>query len=247
MKDSERGDEYEKIFQEKLVYLKDLNSRSVDTWNLEAEKDGVKIYSIYDDKTGLKIIRAQTVFKAPALTMVEVAEEIDPILEWDKTLDSIRALYRSKDYNVIHMIIKKIPFTVQREAIVIAKFMYDDDGTIYGVGTSLDEHPDVEDTIYRVRASASLIGWVLKPDPVDPEKTELTYILNIDPKGWIPKTAFNWFAYTQGYNVKPFAEYVEARYQKDKLKSGGAKNQEKPRIVAKQKLDEEILSPTGKL
>jgi len=253
MQDSETEKLHQKLLEEKFVYLKELNSKPLDAWRPEAEQDGIKVHSILDEKTGLKIIRAHTFFKAPAEVMVEVASEIEVILEWDKTLETVRALRRSKDnktdYYIIYMITKKIPFIVQREAIILARFFYDDDGTIYGVGTSIDQHPEIEDSIYRVRAAAYLIGWVMKPDPADPERTELTYILNIDPKGWIPKPAFNWFVHNQGFNVKPFAEYVENRHKKNKLKAGGKKG-EKPRLkqpIERQKDEEEILSPAGKL
>ena len=158
------------------------------------------------------------------------------------------------------MLTKKIPFIVQRESIVIARFIYDADGTIYGIGASIKDYAGVEESVY-VRAEAYLIGWTLKPDPNDPEKTELTYILNIDPKGWIPKPAFNWFVHNQGFNVKPFAEYVEARYKKNplkyKTKAGTGvrvgveeKKEEKPRLkqpLEQRKEEQELLSPTGKL
>jgi len=221
MSDSNEKEKYEEILRNKLEEFKQFYNGN-HNWVLEAERDGVKIHSIYDKKTGLKIIRSQGVFKAPPRKVVEVAEEVDVVLEWDKTLEDIKALHRSNEYYIMHTIVKKIPFTVQREAILLARFFHEPDGIIHGVSTSLDSHPEVEDTIYRVRAKANLIGWVLKPVPKDPEQTDFTLILHVDPKGWIPKPAFNWFAYNQGFNVKPFGEYVEKRYLQEKM--------EKPKI-----------------
>jgi len=209
---------FEKILREKLEFLKQFNNQE-HPWALEAERDGVKVYSIYDQETGLKIIRSQGIFNAPPRKVVEVAEEIDVVLEWDKTLESIRALHRSKEYYILHTVVKKLPLVVQREAIILARFFNEPDGIIYGVSTSLDSHPDVEDSIYKVRAKVHTIGWVLKPVPNDCEKTDFTLILHVDPKGWIPKPAFNWFAHNQGFNVKPFGEYVEKRYLQEKMQN----------------------------
>ena len=221
MQQSESLRKYDPLLEEKLVFLKQVYPLdSNNNWTLDVEKDNLTIHSKYHQETGLKIIRAQTVINAPADKIIAVSKEVTTSLEWDKTLENCDQLYYKDGYHVLHALVKKTPLVVQREVVILAKFYYENDGTIYNVATSID-FPGIEESIYKVRAQIHLIGWVLLPDPSDPNKTNYTFIMHVDPSGWVPKTLINWFSFTQGYNVRVFGDYVEGRFKKDAVKKEG--------------------------
>ena len=218
MQQPESLKKYDPLLEERLVFLKQIYPLdSNNKWSLEVEEDNLTVHSQYDQESGLKLIRAQTVINAPASKIIEVAKEVTVSLEWDKTLEDCKQLYEKDGYHVLYALVKKTPLVVQREVVILAKFFYENDGSVYNVATSID-FPGIEESIYKVRAKAHLVGWVLLPDPNDPNKTNYTLILHVDPLGWVPKAIINYFSSTQGYNVRTFGDYVEGRFKKDAVK-----------------------------
>lgn len=213
MQSSQVEADYLKLLEEKRQYLLKIYPLGwKNLWEKEASNKDVVIHSQIDKKTGLKIIRATTRIRAPKEKIIEVVEDVAVILEWDKTMDDARIIHKTDDYYVLYTLIKKVPLIDQRESVFLGKFYHEEDGTILGVGTSID-HPDVPKKDDKVRATAYLVGWVLKPDPNDPNVTDYTLILHINPQGWIPSTVFNWFAHSQGFGVKPFGDFVEKKWK----------------------------------
>ena len=209
---------YDALIDERFAFLKQTYPLdSTNNWSLEVEKDNLTIHSRYHKETGLKMICAQTVINAPPSKIIDVGKEVTTVLEWDKTLEDCKQMYEKDGYYILYALVKKMPLVVQREVIFLSKFFYESDGSIYSVATSID-YPGVEESIYKVRAKAHLVGWVLLPDPSNPNKTTFTLIILVDPLGWVPKTVINWFSFTQGYNVRTFGDYVEGRFKKDAVK-----------------------------
>ncbi|XP_077416545.1 steroidogenic acute regulatory protein, mitochondrial [Vanacampus margaritifer] len=62
--------------------------------------------------------------------------------------------------------------------------------TCFLAGTST-QHPNMPEQRGVVRAENGPTCIVLKPSSEDPNKTKFTWLLNIDLKGWIPKTIIN--------------------------------------------------------
>ena len=208
-------EQYMPLLQRKRDYVKRIYPLDSNNWILEAAKDGVIIHSLYDEPAGLKIIRSQTLIKAPLTVIIQVLEDIEVGTEWDKSLESIKAVHKFGDTYILHTVVKKLPLVVQREAVIVGKLFYEPDGVALMASTSIN-YPGLEESIYRVRATAHLIGWYIKPDPLDAELTEFTLIMHVDPEGWVPKWALNWFAYTEGFNVRELGKYVENVHKEQK-------------------------------
>lgn len=219
---------YLKLLEEKRQYLKKIYPLdSKNFWEKEASNKDVVIYSQIDKKTGLKIIRATTRIRAPKQKIIEVVEDVAVILEWDKTMDDAKIIHKTENYYILYTLVKKVPLIDQRESVFLGKFYHEEDGTILGVGTSID-HPAVPKSEDKIRATAYLVGWVLKSDPNDPNLTDYTLILHINPEGWIPNTVFNWFAHGQGFNVKPFGDFIEKKWKESlEEKKDISRNEEK--------------------
>lgn len=208
-------EQYLPLLEQKRDYLKQIFPLESNNWILEAQKHGVIIHSLYDQSTGLKIIRSQTLIKAPLKLIIQALEDIEVGTEWDKSLESIKTLHKSGDTYILHTVIKKLPLVVQREAVIAGKLFYEPDGVVLMASTSIN-YPELEESIYKVRATAHLIGWYIRSDALDAEFTEFTLVMHVDPEGWVPKWALNWFAYTEGFNVRELGKYVENVYRNQK-------------------------------
>lgn len=227
MNQSEVEAGYRKLLDEKRKYLKELYPLdSKHTWQEDACDKGITIHSQFDPNTGLKIIRANIKINAPPANVIEAGEQPEVILAWDKTLEDIKIVRKIKEFYIFYVLIKKLPLVDQRESVLLAKLYYEDDGTIEGVSCSID-YPDIPKSENKVRSTAYLVGIVAKPEPDDPNKTDYTYILHASPEGLIPVALYNWFVNGQGFNLRPFTDYMEEEWKKEMEKKSKVKDVKK--------------------
>ena len=209
-------DQYDKILKEKLQHLKEIYPfYPKNNWQLEKEKYGIKIHSMYDKRTQLKIIRSQGIVRAPVSKIVEMGHNIEIATEWDNTLESVKILHKEDNYALIKTVTKKAPLITQRESIFLSNIIKEEnDESTYVTSTSID-CSEIKENDACVRANIHLLGWVMTPDANDSNKTIFTVLLHVDPKGWIPKAIFNSFAYEQGFNMRFLAAYAEKSYNEE--------------------------------
>jgi len=202
---------YEKILTAKYKELKQLYfQRQFDGWQLSKEESGVRLYSKIDQETGLKTVRGEGIINAPAKKIMEAALNISENTLWDDTMEQGKLVETKNNYHVIYNILKRIGFLTKRDVLTVFSSYHEKDGTIYAVGTSVENIKQQENPMY-VRANVNIAGWVLKPLEYDPNSTHVTYILSCDPKGMILKSLINWFAEQQGMNVRKLGNFVEKK------------------------------------
>ena len=219
---------YDQILREKFEVLKNIYPLYPrNNWQLEKEKYGIKIHSVYDSSTELKIIRSQGIVKSPASKIIEMGHNIEIATEWDNTLESVKIIHKTEDdYALIQTVTKKVPLVTQRESFILSKIFHnEEDGSTFVVSTSCDI-PGIKSSSDRVTAQIHLLGWVMNPDVSDPNITNLTVILHVDPKGWIPKSLFNSFAHEQGFNMRFLAAYAEKKYREESSSSSSEEEEE---------------------
>jgi len=54
-----------------------------------------------------------------------------------------------------------------------------------------------------------VFAWKFVPDQADPNKTHVTYIIGVDPKGSIPGAIYNAFVSEQAQTVLKAKNYIE--------------------------------------
>jgi len=86
----------------------------------------------------------------------------------------------------------------------------------------LDSIPDSPDY---VRASINASGYIYRPVKGDPTKCFVQYVVNVDPKGWLPYWMVNLAASDQGSNVKNLQQYFK-KLNKQKGKEESADDKE---------------------
>ena len=203
---------YEKLLHLKLYELRRMYTQlNSDGWEFQEEKQGVKLYTKLDEKTGLNLVRGEGVINAPASKIMETALNLSENKEWDDTVEEGRLIEKSDNTYVIYNLLKRVGLLKRRESLTVFQPYNEEDGTIYGVGTSI-EHPSVPKTNDLLRINVRMAGWVLRPLKDNPNKTFATYILHADPQGWIPKKIINWVMGEQAMNVRKIGNYVEKKF-----------------------------------
>jgi len=200
-----------KTVLEKVKTLHPLNATN--DWEWQDDKDDVSVNKKVDSETGLDIIRGEGVVP---LTPQEIKKilfyDSKALLEFDKNKESIDIIENINDvYWVAHTRIKSPSFMVTpREAVVLAHWVEDADGTIYIVGRSIT-HPKVPEVKSHVRADVLLYAWVIIPCKDDPTKSVTIRMLQTDPKGMIPKALVNGVAKDEALIVANLKAYANKK------------------------------------
>jgi hypothetical protein len=174
------------------------------SWKQKYKKDGIFIHKKKDKSTGIAFVRSQGTVPLSAdllrdflLYDGETTSQKDSNIEESRTVEVIQNkffVYYSKT---------KPQFMVSaRDTVVILTYTQEEaDGTIILYANSC-VHPACPEVKGVIRAVIHMYGWILKPCKEDPTKTEMTYLLQCDPKGKIPKTIVNSFIEEEGLILK---------------------------------------------
>jgi len=197
---------YKAVIAEAEELYEELIDREM--WNLDSDKDGIKGYSRHDVATGLKMARGEGVIERPVDMISRIILEPASILKWEGNLVSHEVVETLDDYEVIRSLDKKRPLVSQRETLLLTKIKHNEDGSIVIVQKSFS-HDDYPEKKGYVRAFVNMCSWTLTPDAEDPNTTHGTYIIFVDPKGWVPKPVFNAFVSDQASNIRKLRNYIE--------------------------------------
>jgi len=180
----------------------------IEKWNLDNTNNGIKIYSRLDESTNLKMTRGEGVIFKPANMIRDILMDPSATLKWEGSLIENNIVEKTDDYTIIKSLDQKRTLVAQRETLILIKDIVREDGSILVLERSIEHpsHPTKQDC---VRAFVHLWACILIPDKEDPNKTGVTFIIFIDPKGWVPKTLFNAVVNGQAMNVQKLKTYVE--------------------------------------
>lgn len=200
---------YKATIDQAYQHYEEINEKNtVNKWSLDKDKDGMKIYIKADKASGLRMIKAETIISVPAAVIANKIIVADDILSWDKSLAEHDILEDHGTYRIARALSKKVPIIAQREALLVATTHEFQDGSFLVFGRSID-HPDYPVKKGIVRPYLHLFAWHLKPCANDSDKTEVTYILHVDPRGSIPKELFNLGIETEAKKVRLVKKYLE--------------------------------------
>lgn len=179
----------------------------IDKWELYGETSDLKSYTRLDVATGLKMARGDGFIMRPVESIVKQVLDTEAVKKWANNLSS-HVIVEESDYIVYRSIDIKRMFVTQRETVVVTKAIKQEDGSTLVVQRSV-EHPDYPEIKDYVRAGVYLFAWLLNPDKEDENKTNVTSMIFVDPKGWVPVPVFNAFVHDQAQSVKKLKDYME--------------------------------------
>jgi hypothetical protein len=198
--------EYSQVINEAHTLFRDL--APIDKWEFYSEAHGVKSYTRQDAATGLKMARGEGKIHKPATEIVKSALDSSAVITWGKNLSIHERIHEEDEYYLFRSLDIKRMLVAQRETLVVNQVIKQEDGSTLILQRSLD-HPSFPENKDYVRAFVYLFAWLLTPNQEDPNKTDISCIIYVDPKGWVPKPVFNAFINDQALTVTKLKEYLE--------------------------------------
>ncbi|KXJ14256.1 uncharacterized protein LOC110239123 [Exaiptasia diaphana] len=232
-------DEYKSLAKSWVQPLIDA-SNSDEGFDYVCTRENVEIYQGHDPHKKIQMVRGKTKVKCSKDEMR--AFMISP------TTDSFRRLFHMIDAHfqdgiLVHKCPKdykhpEVPFYSIKWAVMGVRsspfwlrdvcwleygdILKDENGEEFGFGVASSierptECPTMEE--YKlVRADVMVSGYLFRPVPNAPDYMEITYVVQADPKGWLPAWAVNMFAWQQALNVARIRHNAEGIHQaKEKM------------------------------
>ena len=182
----------------------------VELWRLDNDKDGIKIYTRQDSITSLSMARGQSTISKPLSTVLTAIQDPKIVSQWDDSIAANEILEVQGDNDIVRSVDKKKAFVTQRETLLTTATIKLDNGSTFIGGQSI-EHPKYPPKSEYVRAHIYIWGWLLTPEKGDSNKTDVLYIVYLDPKGWVPTAVFNAFVSEQAQNARKLKNFLEKK------------------------------------
>jgi len=184
----------------KLSQLKDGKDEKEIHWKSIGEKNGIQMdYAWVQGSNnyffkGFGRIPASLKVVEGAMRDISNMKVMDPMCQYTETIKTI-----DKDHHIYYAYFKMPPLIWWRDFCWYAVDQTLPDGTFVTTGKSIitDLCPDKSGMVRgEIRAS----GYILQPVADKPNECDVTYIVQTDPKGWIPTWVVNIVAKSQAFN-----------------------------------------------
>jgi hypothetical protein len=172
---------------------------------------------------GVGIVPAPPKLLEDAIRVQENMKLIDPMCKEVKCIKTF-----DKDHHIYYANFKVGPMLSDRDFVWWCIDANLQDGTYISTGKSMLTK-DCPDVPKRVRGEIRASGYVVQPVKDDPKSSRVTYVVQTDPRGWLPTWIVNIVAASQAYNPGIMKEKVpmfletfekEAKERADKEKAG---------------------------
>ena len=171
------------VFQNSLMF-------SQETWSLNRDTNGIKVYSKEIEGYNFKSFKAITTINGSVHDFVFTLADIANFPKWGHQIKSAKILERSGDTLQIYYSIAKAPFPYKdRDGIYLNRFKWKSDAKILMVEIEiLSDYLDENEKYIRVKGYGY---W--KIVVVSENSMEVTFSMQIDPGGSIPSWLANMF------------------------------------------------------
>eukprot|EP01115_Flamella_aegyptia_P014368 TRINITY_DN812_c0_g1_i1.p1 TRINITY_DN812_c0_g1~~TRINITY_DN812_c0_g1_i1.p1 ORF type:complete len:214 (+),score=65.86 TRINITY_DN812_c0_g1_i1:37-642(+) len=176
----------------------DLESLSTndDGWEFVKEKDGVNIHLRQVEGSPIVMMRGQIDIDCAAPDCLVITEDLESRKDWDELFIEGKVIEEIDDtHQVLHFKFKAPSRLITNRDFLMARAVKTlDDGTILANHVSC-EHDDCPEQKGFVRGEIKASGYHFKP--TGDNSCKATYVVQIDPKGWIPTWLVNTVATKQ--------------------------------------------------
>eukprot|EP01112_Ceratiomyxa_fruticulosa_P022134 TRINITY_DN8021_c0_g1_i2.p1 TRINITY_DN8021_c0_g1~~TRINITY_DN8021_c0_g1_i2.p1 ORF type:complete len:253 (-),score=61.70 TRINITY_DN8021_c0_g1_i2:127-885(-) len=197
-----------------------------DGWKFIKHKGGVDCFYKRDDENPIVLIKGEGIVPATTKELLDFFLVYESLKISDKTYMGGEVIERIDDQHSIFLSrFKAPPLIKNRDFLYIEYDGKGDDGETYLCVAYSIERDDVPPDPNFVRGVIYATGYIYKPVEGDPSKSHLTYIVHVDPKGWLPVMVVNMVAADQAGNVASVKEHFE-KLRGGASSSGSNKNEE---------------------
>uniref|UniRef100_A0A7S4MT69 START domain-containing protein n=1 Tax=Vannella robusta TaxID=1487602 RepID=A0A7S4MT69_9EUKA len=180
---------------------------SDDDWEYLNDKKDVKIHLRHVEDSAVVMLRGVTTIPKTPEEILKCTEDLESRKAWDELfIEGSVVKELDENHQVIHFKFKSPSMMVTNRDFVMARAVKRcDDGTILSNHVSVvdDDAPDAKGF---VRGDVFASGYWLKPNG-DGTSTA-AYVVQIDPKGWIPTAIVNVVAKKQPLVLAKMREYL---------------------------------------
>jgi len=165
-------------------------------WAHSTEKDGVNIYRRYVEGSDIAMMKGIARLPASADKVLALTDNLSGRKEWDELLIDAEVLQVFDEHHrIAHLKFKSPSFGVSNRDFILAySTKKNDDGTIL-VSAVSTEHPHGVEVKGFVRGEILSSGYYIKP--ISDNESECVYIVQLNPKGWVPTMVVNLVAVKQ--------------------------------------------------
>ncbi|XP_044053121.1 steroidogenic acute regulatory protein, mitochondrial [Siniperca chuatsi] len=199
---SSRIEEEEGYSEEEKSYVKQGEDALQKAISILGEQDGwtIEIVAANGDKVLSKVLPdIGKVFKLevmleqrPDNLYKELVGNMEQMGEWNPNVKQVKILQKiGQDTMVTHEVSAETPGNVVGPRDFVSVRCAKRRGSACFLAGMSTQHPKMPEQRGVVRAENGPTCIVMKPCAEDPNKTKFTWLLNIDLKGWIPKTIIN--------------------------------------------------------
>lgn len=162
-----------------------------DGWTIEIEaENGDKVLSKVLPDVG-KVFRLEVEVEQPPNSLYEeLVGNMEMMGDWNPKVKQVKILQKiGQDTMVTHEVSADMPAVGSRDFVSV-RCVKRRGSTCFLAGMST-QHPNMPEQRGVVRGENGPTCIVLKPSAEDLNKTKFTWLLSLDLKGWLPKTAIN--------------------------------------------------------
>jgi hypothetical protein len=175
-----------------VVYLSTSSVTAQATWNLIAQKDGIKVFSKTVPTSKIKAVKVECVVKASASQLVTLLMDLPAAMEWVSHTKSCVLVKRISASELYYYSEVSLPWPLENRDFV-AHIHVSQDPVTKVVTVNAPAVPGwVAEKKGIVRITHSVGHWILTP--LEQGRVKVEYTLQVDPGGIIPAWSVNMLA-----------------------------------------------------
>lgn len=169
---------------------------SQDSWELEQDSDGIKIYTRLEVNSPYKSFKAVTVTNASGKAVIEILKDINGYATWFAFTEKVKLLESNSDEKYVYME-TKFPWPFNNEDMIYKMTFASEENSITKV--TLQGLPSYIPPVAGVTRMKGASGYIsLRPIG---DKTEITYYMHSELGGDIPAWMANKYIHNLPYQT----------------------------------------------
>lgn len=196
--------------------LRQLAFRRVDTalqpltpYKLRGEDDGVKVFQGKVPTGATAPFKGEGIIHAPPRSVFEVVMNVGSRSSWDPMFKEGASIEVVDAYSrIVYMAFQPILYTTPRDVCFLESWRHDEKNDSYTVASISATHHLVPPFRGHIRVDLKYAGFHIERFNNSPNYTRLTYVLEMDPRGWLPALDPNLITVGQPLCIKGVRELV---------------------------------------
>jgi len=180
------------LFMALLMITKVISVSAQDDWNLQKDKDGIKVYSAKVPDSKIRAIKVVANYEATPEEIANIVMDINSSQEWVSHLKSTYLVKRVSQNELYYYAEVNLPWPASNRDFVahLTRSENVQTGAITIDGPAVTGWVDEKKGIVRINNSVG--KWIITP--LDNNQVRVEYALHVDPAGSLPSWLVNMFS-----------------------------------------------------